>query len=89
MTFPSIIFGTVLACLLGALFHLWKGGKLFRLVLYILLSVAGFWTGHVVGNYLGWRFAEVGALNAGMAALGSAVFLFVGHWLSLVEVRRK
>jgi len=34
-------------------------------------------------------FAAVGVLNTGMATIGSIIFLFVGNWLSLVEVQRK
>jgi hypothetical protein len=89
MTNPAIIFGLVLASLYGSVFHLWRGGKIGRLLLYILFSEAGFWAGQAVGSYLGWNFATVGPLNAGMGTLGSVIFLFVGYWLSLVEVRRK
>ncbi|MBM3152804.1 MAG: hypothetical protein FJZ96_11500 [Chloroflexi bacterium] len=89
MTLPSILFGLLLAALYGAAFHLWRGGSLGRLLLYIVLSLLGFLAGHLAGAALGWNFASVGPLHAGMATLGSAVFLFVGHWLSLVEVHRQ
>lgn len=89
MTLPSIIFGLVLSALYGAVFHLWRGGKIGRLFLYIIISVVGFWIGHALGGYLGWNFANIGPLNAGMGTAGSVIFLFVGHWLSLVEVRQK
>ncbi len=88
MTLPAIIFGVVLSSAYGAAFHFWKGGSLKRLFLYILLAWLGFWGGHFVGGQLKMDFAAVGPLNAGAATLGSAVFLFVGEWLSRVEVIR-
>lgn len=89
MPLPSILFGVILSSLYGALFHLWRGGSLGRLILYIILSWVGFWAGHVLGGQLGWSFASVGALNTGMATLGSLLFLGLGYWLSLVQVERQ
>jgi len=89
MTLPAIILGIILAVLYGAVFHLWRGGKIGRLFLYILFAEVGFWAGQALGWYLGWYLAAIGPLNAGMGTLGSVVFLLVGYWLSLVEVRRK
>lgn len=89
MTPPAIFFGIVLSTVYGTAFHFWKGGSLNRLFLYIILSWLGFWIGHIVGGALGWSFAAAGPINAGMATLGSLIFLFVGEWLSRVEVTRK
>ena len=41
MNFPSFLFGLVFAVLLGALFHLWKDGGFWKLLLYLALSVVG------------------------------------------------
>ncbi len=89
MTFPAIIFGIVLSTVYGTAFHFWKGGSLNRLLLYVVLSWLGFWTGHIVGSAIGWSFAAAGPINTGMATLGSAVFLLVGEWLSRVEITKK
>jgi hypothetical protein len=89
MTFPAIIFGIVLSTIYGTAFHFFKDGSLNRLFLYIILSWLGFWSGHFVGGALGWSFAAAGPLNAGMATLGSVVFLFVGEWLSRVEITNR
>ncbi len=89
MTFPAIIFGIVLSTIYGTAFHFWKGGSLGRLFLYILISWLGFWIGHIVGSALGWTFAAAGPIDAGMATLGSFAFLFVGEWLSRVEISKK
>jgi hypothetical protein len=89
MTPPAFVFGIVLSTVYGTAFHFWKGGSLNRLFLYVILSWLGFWTGHIVGGALGWSFAAAGPINAGMATLGSAVFLLVGEWLSRVEITKK
>jgi len=56
------------------------------LVLYLVLSWVGFWMGHFVGGMLNYTFWSIGILHAGMATIGSLVFLFAGYWLSLVGV---
>ena len=89
MTFPALIFGILLSSAYGTAFHFWKGGSLKRLLLYVILAWLGFWIGHILGGVLGWKFAAVGPINAGMATLVSAAFLFVGEWLSRVEITQK
>jgi len=89
MTLPAFFFGLVLSSLYGAAFHLWKGGSLKKLLLFLILAWVGFWAGHLLAIRLGWTFLAIGPLNAGMATLGSALILFVGNWLSQVEVQRK
>jgi len=86
MTLPAILFGVVLSTLYGTAFHFWKGGKMSRLLLFVILAWTGFWLGHVAGDMLGWRFLVIGPLNVGLGTLGSAAFLLVGEWLSRVEV---
>ena len=85
MTIPSVLYGILFSTMYGAAFHLWKGGKFSRLLFYILISWAGFWIGQIVGSLLGWTFLSIGPLHLGMATLGSVIFLFVGHWLSLIK----
>jgi hypothetical protein len=89
MTIPAILFGIVLSSIYGTVFHFWKGGNMKKLLFFLALAWAGFWVGHGVGWLLDWSFAAVGPLNAGMATLGSAVFLFGGEWLGRVEIIRK
>jgi len=87
MTLPSFLLGIVISSLYGAIFHLWRGGGLGRLILYIILAWIGFWIGHFVGNALNWTFFSLGPLRLGTATLGTLIFLGVGYWLSLVETR--
>jgi hypothetical protein len=88
MTLPTLLLGFAVSSLYGAAFHLWRNGGPLRLVLYLVLSWSGFWLGQLIANWLGWTFFHIGPLNLGMATLGSLVFLFIGYWLSLVEVDR-
>lgn len=87
MTLPSAIFGLLCAMLIGTVFHLVVDGGPGRLVLYMLLSIAGFGVGQWLGSAQGWVFLPIGPLNFGAAVAGSLLTLFVGHWLSKVDVR--
>ena len=87
MTLPSYLVGLVIALLIGALFHVWRDGGAGRLLLYLALSVAGAGAGQWAGGLLKWSFFPVGPLDLGVVGIGSVLFLGVGYWLSLVEIR--
>lgn len=89
MTLPSIVLGLIISFLIGALFHLWRDGGPWRLVLYLVLSVAGFAAGQLLGIWRGWVVFPLGPLDLGLGGAGSIVFLGIGYWLSLVELRRE
>jgi hypothetical protein len=89
MTIPGMLLGTLIAGLYGALFHLIRGGSFGRLLLYLLLAVAGFWGGQLLGNYLGFKFLIVGPLNLGSASIGAVILLLAGYFLSLVQADPK
>ncbi|MDR3574739.1 MAG: hypothetical protein P4L50_12810 [Anaerolineaceae bacterium] len=86
MTLPAFIFGILVATLLGSAFHLWRGGGLGRLILYIIFSWIGFWAGHGIGDQIGITFWTIGPLRLGMAIIGSLIALGIGYWLSLVRI---
>jgi hypothetical protein len=87
MTLPSFILGATIATLFGAAFHLWRGGGLGRLLLYLALAWVGFWAGHWVALQADWGLFRIGPLYLGLAILGSLGFLFGGHWLLIVQPR--
>ncbi|HUH98064.1 MAG TPA: hypothetical protein VLZ89_11935 [Anaerolineales bacterium] len=87
MTIPALVLAFVIALLIGAMFHLFFGGGLGRLFLYLVLSLLGFAAGQWVGAWRDWILFPIGTLNLGMATIGSLVFLFVGYWFSLVNIR--
>ncbi len=85
MNLPGLLLGFVLSTLYGAVFHLLRGGGMGRLLLYIILSWIGFWSGQILATYLGWTLISVGSLHLGLATLGSLILLLLGYWLSLVR----
>jgi len=54
-----------------------------------LLSLIGFWIGHILGAAFNWTFASIGPLRLGLCILGSMIILGFGYWLSLVQVETK
>ena len=86
MTLPTLLFALLVALLYGAVYHLLRGGGFWRLLLYFSLSVSGFIVGHLFGLWRGWIFIPLGALNFGLASVGSMLFLLLGDWLSRIEV---
>jgi hypothetical protein len=87
VTIPALAFGLLVASLYGALFHFLRGGGLPRLLLYLVLAWLGFGAGQLLAEWRGWLLIPLGPLDLGLGSLGSWLFLFVGHWLSLVEIR--
>jgi hypothetical protein len=85
MTFPAIVFSFFLATLFGSLLHLWRGGSLFHLLLYLIFSWVGFIIGHSLAGWLSVEFLDVGTIHLGFGILGSLAFLGIGYWLSLLE----
>lgn len=86
LTLPTIIFGLVVALLLGALYHAIRGGSGWRLVFYFGLSILGFALGHFLSAWQSWNLFMIGSLDLGMGILGSVLFLIGGEWLSRIEV---
>jgi len=89
MTIPTLLFAIMIAILYGALFHFFRGGGGWRLLLYLGLSILGFAVGQLIGTWRGWEFLMLGPINLGMGTLGSGVFMALGDWLSHSEGKRK
>jgi hypothetical protein len=81
MNIPTLIFGGLIATLYGAIFHFIRGGNLGRLITLILVSWAGFWTGHFIADSLDIGLVSLGTLNLGIATISSFIFLIVGYWI--------
>lgn len=85
MNYTSILFGFVCATLLGAAFHLWRGGKLGKLLLHLVASWSGFIGGHWAASSLNWNFDLLGQIHLLFGCLGSLVFIIVGNFLSFQD----
>ncbi len=81
MNLPGIVLGLVMSSLYGAGFHIWRGGGLRRLLLFLVLAWIGFWTGQIAGVQFDLAIGKVGTLLLGPATAGSLAFLFLGNWL--------
>ena len=82
MSFPSILFGVCLSVFFGAVFHLWRGGGLGRLVFYLVLAVCGFWAGQLAAAYFHWTFDLYGDLHLFTNTAVCILSLAIGYWLS-------
>ncbi len=85
MPLPTFLLALIISTLLGALFHLWRGGGPSRIFFYLILAWLGFFGGHFLAVWRGWIFFSIGALNVGTASFGAFIFLFVGDWLGNLE----
>ena len=89
MTLPTLLFALLIALLCGVLFHIFRGGSGWRLLLYLGLSLLGFAIGQWIHTWQGWNLFVFGALDIGMGVTGSAAFLVAGEWLSRIEVNKE
>ncbi|HEY4689320.1 MAG TPA: hypothetical protein VIK33_08415 [Anaerolineae bacterium] len=74
---PILLTVALLSTAYGAAFHLWRGGTLRRLGLFMIASWIGFGLGQVAGALLGWNGAMLGEVHLLEATLGSAIALLV------------
>jgi uncharacterized membrane protein YeaQ/YmgE (transglycosylase-associated protein family) len=88
MTIPMLVLGLIISIMLGAIFHLWRGGGGGRLLLYLMLGLIGFWFGELLARKLGISFARFGSLHLGPALLVELLFLTAGAWLSLPLIKK-
>jgi len=85
MTIPSALLGLLIASLFGSFYHLWRGGGPGRILFYLVLAWLGFFCGHFLASWLGWRLFLLGPMDLGMGIVGALAFLFLGDWLGMVE----
>jgi hypothetical protein len=72
---PTVVFGFILATLLGAAFHLVFGGDARRLAVFLLTGWAGFGIGHVAGVLFGIDLLSIGTLRVVAATIGAIIAL--------------
>lgn len=82
MTAPSAFLGLLIASAVGFLFHLFRGGRLVRLGLYLVTAWVGFFIGHFVGEWWDWRMLRLGSLNLFASTLGAALGLIAASILA-------
>lgn len=87
MSIPSFLLAFLVATLLGALYHLWRGGGPKRIFFYLILAWLGFFGGHFFALWRGWFLLPIGTLKFGFGILSVLIFLFVGDWLGRLDAR--
>ena len=85
MTTPALIYSFLLASLLGSAFHFWKGGGGGKLLMFLILSWAGFYLGHLIGASMEFEFMMIGPMNGGFGVLGSILLLLLGNFVSQLD----
>lgn len=89
LTLPTLLFGLVVALLIGAFYHVVRGGNGWRLLQDLCLSVLGFTLGQFADLVTGWILFEFGALDLGSGLFGSLTLLILGEWLSTIKPKPK
>ena len=82
MSWPAIYLGLLIASLLGAAFHLLRGGTLARLLMYISTAWVAFFVGHWISTWLHWELGRVGSLNLFPAVLATLIGLVAASILA-------
>lgn len=85
MTAPAFVFSALLATLIGALFHFWKGGSGSRLAMMLILAWVGFFLGYLVAKSTGLEFLMIGPISGGMGAIGSILLLLLANFFSRLD----
>lgn len=89
MTVPSLLLGFLLASACGFVFHLIRGGRTPRLILFLITSWVAFFIGHILSEMLNWRFMRVGTLNVFPALLSTIIGLIAASVLAGPETPRR
>ena len=87
MNAPALFFCILVASFLGAAFHFWKGGGGGRLVLYLILSLVGFFLGSWITTSQNLLFLMIGPFSGGFGVLGSLIILFISNWIIKLDTR--
>lgn len=74
---PWLLLSALLSTAYGAVFHLWRGGDLRRLWLFLAASWIGFGLGQATGALFGGSFALLGEVHVLEATAGSLIALLV------------
>lgn len=77
-----LILGFLLATGYAAMFHIIFGGSNGRILFYVLVSWAGFVTGHIAGRWLGIDTFSLGTVHLLSASIGSWSLLLFSRWLA-------
>jgi hypothetical protein len=75
MTGPGILLSIFIASILALVFHLFRGGGVRRLGLYLIAANISFFIGHFIGSALSFSGIRVGSINLIPAVLAAILGL--------------
>jgi hypothetical protein len=74
---PAFLLSALLSSAYGAAFHMWRGGDLRRLAVFLVTAWIGFGVGQLIGSLIGWSGGQIGEVHVVEATIGSLTGLLV------------
>ena len=74
---PALLLSIFIAVGLGLVYHLWRGGGFFRLLVSIVAAWVGMALGHLIGVFFNWRLMLIGELHVVEGLIGALLVLFM------------
>jgi hypothetical protein len=71
----SVVFAAIIVAGLGLVYHLWRGGGFFRLIVSIGAAGLGFAIGQLVGQFFGWQLVMIGEVHLAEGLIGALIML--------------
>ena len=82
---PGMILIVVLSALFAVLAHLWRGGKLLRMIFLFFFALVGFIIGQIIFQNGDSKFFVIGWVQAGWGSLSSLLVTLFGVWLTEIK----
>ncbi len=82
MNSPGILLGIFIASILALGFHLFRGGGVRRLGLYLIAANISFFIGHFIGSVLSFSGIRLGSINLIPAVLAAILGLSLTSFLA-------
>ena len=82
MTLQGALLGLLIATACGLLYHLLRGGPLRRMTAFVLTAWLSFFSGHLVGGWVGLTALRLGTLNLLPALVATALGLIGTDFLA-------
>ena len=88
MNLPGIVFGLIISSALALAFHLLRGGRLTRMLMYLLTAWVSFGVGHMAGEWIPIRAWRLGEINMLSATIATVLGLLLASFLAIPEGRQ-
>lgn len=82
MTLQGALLGLLIATACGLLYHLVRGGPVRRMTVFVLSAWLSFFSGHLVGGWVGLTAPRLGTLNLLPALVATALGLIGTDFLA-------